>query len=84
MTALSWLLAAGWLLLLAYAIRWLCHHLTDAEHAARRARVAQDLGRLRHLRHHPPIVDTAPGPPYSDLRIDAELIAAADRKEHAR
>jgi len=52
MTPLSWLLAAGWLLLLAYAIRWLCHHLPGSQPQPKRtaADVAADLREARRAR----------------------------------
>lgn len=87
MNAFDVLFAAGYLLLVGLLARAVCRHLPDSR-AHRRAQVATDLARLRYLRHNPPIVDTQPGPPYSDLRLDAELIAtgshhltAALRKE---
>ena len=80
MTAFDWFAAAGWLTILGFLVAAICRHLPGGR-ARRRAQVAQDIAALRLWRLTPPRIDTQPGDPYSDLRLEAELIAAASRKE---
>jgi hypothetical protein len=82
-TAFDYLAAVGYLLLVGLAARWVLRRLAESR-AHRRARLFRDIAAYRAWRLAPPRIDTQPGSPYSDLRIDAELIATASRKEHAK
>ncbi|QIP87594.1 hypothetical protein GLX30_30230 [Streptomyces sp. Tu 2975] len=84
MTAVDFLFAAGYLALVGLFARAVCRRLPGGRahrQAERRAQVARELAAYRLWRLNPPRIDTTPGDPYSDLRLEAELIAAASRKE---
>lgn len=83
MTAVDVLFAAGYLLLTGWAVRAICRRL-PGHRARRRTQLARDLAAYRLWLLNPPRIETTPGDPYSDLRIQAELINAASRKEHAK
>jgi HAMP domain-containing protein len=80
MTAVDVLFAAAYLLLVGCAARWILRRQAERR-ARRRARLFRDVAAYRAWRLAPPRIDTTPGDPYSDLRIEAELIATASRKE---
>jgi hypothetical protein len=79
MTAVNILFAAIYLLLVGLAARWILRRLAERR-ARRRARLFRDIAAYRTWRLTPPRIDTQPGSPYSDLRIDAELIATGSRR----